>query len=156
MGDPAMACSALRRSATRDLWFCGRLRSLRGFGYRDMQRLAPLGPHTRVVAAEHLASCKLAEEEVVILEMKSGVYFGLGSVGARIWELLREPGTAHEIQARLVAEYDVNPETGLQDTLALLEELRCAELVKILDEPRASARTEETASAGLAREPRSD
>jgi hypothetical protein len=37
-------------------------------------------------------SCNLAGE-AVILNTKSGIYFGLKPVGARIWELVQEPRT---------------------------------------------------------------
>jgi len=36
--------------------------------------------------------------EAVILDLKSGVYYGLNDVGTRIWHLIQEPKTLNEIQ----------------------------------------------------------
>src|SRR5438874_308601 len=44
---------------------------------------------SRVVPADELLSSEL-DGEAVILDLTSGVYFGLNGVGARIWELLGE------------------------------------------------------------------
>ena len=50
-----------------------------------------------VIVSRAQISCKLAEESV-ILHLEEGMYYGLNSVGARIWELLQEPRTVREIQ----------------------------------------------------------
>ena len=86
-----------------------------------------------VVAAQDQVSSDLGEE-VVILQLRNGVYYGLDEVGARIWDLIQEPRTVNEIRDLLLDEYDVEPERCERDLLALLEELVAEGLVEVGDE----------------------
>ena len=70
---------------------------------------------------------------VVILNLASGVYYGLNQVGARIWELIQQPCTVEHIQSILVEEYDVTPDACQQELLRLLQELKNAGLVEVSD-----------------------
>lgn len=49
------------------------------------------------------------DDEVVLLNVENGVYFGLDAVGARMWQLIEQGATQEEIIARLLAEYDAEP-----------------------------------------------
>ena len=85
-----------------------------------------------VIAAKDQVSSDLGEE-VVILNLKKGVYYGLDEVGARIWDLIQEPRAVREIRDLLLDEYDVEPERCERDLLALLEELAAEDLVEVGD-----------------------
>ena len=61
--------------------------------------------------------------DVAILDLKAGTYYGLDSVGARIWQLVQEPAQVEMIRDTLVEEYDVGPDRCEQDLLALLQDL---------------------------------
>ena len=74
-------------------------------------------------------------DEVVILDLKSGVYHGLESVGARAWELMSESRPVREVRDRLVDEYDVEPQRCESDLLRLLEELKSHGLVDVHPAP---------------------
>ncbi|MEE9616123.1 MAG: lasso peptide biosynthesis PqqD family chaperone [Anaerolineae bacterium] len=86
-----------------------------------------------VVAAKDQVSSDLGEE-VAILDLKNGVYYGLDAVGARIWNLIQEPKAVNEIRDVLVDEYEVEPEHCERDLLALLEKLVAENLVEVRDE----------------------
>ena len=47
------------------------------------------------------------EDEAVILDMSSQRYFGLNSMGVRIWQLLEELGETDAITQSLLSEYEV-------------------------------------------------
>lgn len=85
-----------------------------------------------VVASPRQVSTDV-EGEAVILNFDEGVYYGLDKVGARAWELLREPLTVAELRDRLVAEYEVEPNRCEADLRALLSELCQAGLVEVAD-----------------------
>ena len=70
-------------------------------------------------------------DEVVLLDLKSGVYHGLEAVGARIWELLASPVSVRQVRDALIEEYDVDPRQCEQDLLQLIEELRNHGLVEV-------------------------
>jgi hypothetical protein len=71
------------------------------------------------------------EDEVVILSLKGGVYYGLNPVGARIWNLIQEPRTVKEIFDIILSEYEVEPKRCKEDLLRLLQELASRRLIKV-------------------------
>jgi hypothetical protein len=85
-----------------------------------------------VIAAPEQVSCDLAGE-AAILNLKSGVYFGLNPIGARIWELIQEPKGAKEIVLSLLDEYDVEPERCEADVMQLLGDLSEHGLIEVKD-----------------------
>jgi hypothetical protein len=89
-----------------------------------------------VVAARNQVSCDLAGE-AAILDIKSGIYYGLNAVGARIWTLIQEPRTVEKVREAILEEYDVEPDRCEHDLLALLQELATRGLIEVLDETAA-------------------
>ena len=89
-----------------------------------------------VVAAKDQVSCPLAEE-VAILHLGAGAYYGLDPVGARIWSLLGSPHAVRTIRDAIVAEYEVGADQCEQDLVAFLRQLAEARLIEIRDEPPA-------------------
>lgn len=83
-----------------------------------------------VAATKNQVSADL-NGEAVILNLQSGVYFGLNPVGKRIWELLQTPIAVKEIYRVLLEEYEVEPERCETDLLALLQELVDRGLVEL-------------------------
>jgi Coenzyme PQQ synthesis protein D (PqqD) len=92
-----------------------------------------LSGRSTVIAVKQQLSCEL-EEEAVILHLKAGVYYGLDSVGARIWALIQEPKTVDQIKDAILREYDVEPDRCERDVLALLQELAAEDLIEIKNE----------------------
>jgi len=95
-------------------------------------RLMRIVETSTVVAVPNQISSSLGEE-AVILELTQGVYYGLNAVGARIWELLKEPRTAGEIRDVILDEYDAEPEAVTRDLLGLLTELADRGLIEVRD-----------------------
>lgn len=62
-------------------------------------------------------------DEIVMLNLRDGVYYGLDDVGARVWQLLRTPISLNQIRDTLVAEYDVDPARCERDIRSLILEL---------------------------------
>jgi hypothetical protein len=83
-----------------------------------------------VVAVKDQVSCNLGEESA-ILNLKSGVYYTLDPVGARVWGLLQQPRSIHEVRDMLLSEYDVERELCEQDLYALLEKLLGEGLIEL-------------------------
>ena len=72
-------------------------------------------------------------EEAVILDISSGVYYGLNEVGVDIWNWLQEPKTATDIVNLLLEEYDVSQEQAEQDLKSILQEMSAAGLIDIVE-----------------------
>jgi hypothetical protein len=88
-----------------------------------------------VVATSSQVSCELADE-VMILNLNDGVYYGLDAVGTRIWELLQEQRPVTEMRDTLLAEFEVTEERCERDLLRLLNELIEARLVEVVPTSR--------------------
>jgi hypothetical protein len=91
---------------------------------------APLSLNTVVVVSAEQVSCPLGEE-AAILNLKNSVYYGMNPVGARIWELLKQPRRVSELRDVLLEEYEVEPERCSQDLLALLQKMREEGLIEV-------------------------
>jgi hypothetical protein len=85
-----------------------------------------------VVAAEDQVSSDLGDE-VAILDLKGGTYYGLDAVGARIWSLIQRPITVAEVQNVILSEYEVEPERCARDLITLLGRLIEEGLVEVKD-----------------------
>jgi hypothetical protein len=90
----------------------------------------PLSVESIVVASREQVSCPLGEE-AAILNLKNSVYYGLDPVGARVWNLLREPKSIGALRDTLLDEYEVEAERCERDLLALLEKMRGEGLIEV-------------------------
>ena len=70
-------------------------------------------------------------EDLVILNLKSGTYFGLDPIGAKIWQLLVGQKTFQEVRDALLLEYEVSSEILERDILKLVTELCKQQLVEV-------------------------
>ena len=68
--------------------------------------------------------------EAVLLNLESGIYFGLDPVATRAWQLMVEHGRLDRVFERLLDEYDVAPDVLRADLVALFEQLSKHELVR--------------------------
>ncbi|HEX8192843.1 MAG TPA: PqqD family protein [Allosphingosinicella sp.] len=62
--------------------------------------------------------------ELIGLEVEQGLCYGFNATATRIWALIEEPKRLSELQAHLLEEYDVDPETCARELSVLLDELR--------------------------------
>ncbi|MFH1115529.1 MAG: PqqD family peptide modification chaperone [Pseudomonadota bacterium] len=88
---------------------------------------------TVVVVARNQVSTEVGED-VAILNIDSGVYYGLNQVGARIWNLIIEPKTIRQVQEDVCSEYDVQPDKCFEDLRGFFARLTDAELVEVRNE----------------------
>jgi hypothetical protein len=86
---------------------------------------------TSIVAATRDQVSSDVGGETILLSMQSAMYYGLDSVGARIWELLRERVRVSEIRDVIAREYDVEIERCESDVLAFLRELVVKGLIEV-------------------------
>lgn len=89
-----------------------------------------LSKHSVVVAVREQVSCDLGGE-AAILNVQSGVYYGLDTVGARIWSLIQQPRSVEAVYEALISEYDVEPKRCELDLTALLERLLAEGLIEV-------------------------
>ena len=61
--------------------------------------------------------------EKVMMSIESGEYFGLDSVGSRIWELIENPIQVNKLIELLLDEFEVEKEQCKEDTIDFLDQL---------------------------------
>lgn len=71
--------------------------------------------------------------EVVMMSVSGGEYYGMDSIGSRVWELLDRPRKVSELCALLGEEFDVEPEQCGRDVLAFLGELAGKNIIEAVD-----------------------
>lgn len=73
------------------------------------------------------------DQEMVLLNMKDGMYYGLNTVATFIWEQMQKPIAVARIRDALVKTYAVDPARCAADLLALLRELGTVNLIEIVE-----------------------
>ncbi|MEW6754373.1 MAG: PqqD family peptide modification chaperone [Candidatus Latescibacterota bacterium] len=86
----------------------------------------------RMVASSEQVSSDLGGE-VVILNVRKGVYCGLCGVGAHVWRLLQEPRRLADVRDALLQEYEVSPQRCEEELVALVRDLAREGLVECAD-----------------------
>lgn len=85
--------------------------------------------NSSIVVTRDQVSCDIGGE-TAILSLSSGIYYGLDSIGSRIWDLIQKPITFAEIAAILAEEYDVDAGRAASDLRELCEKLANARLIE--------------------------
>lgn len=83
-----------------------------------------------ITAVKDQVSCDL-EGEVVILNLETGVYYGLNEVGALVWTLIQQPTPFKDVLQAVVSEYDVAAPECASDLLSLIQEMTTAGLINV-------------------------
>jgi hypothetical protein len=77
---------------------------------------------TRVKPSEDVLFQEL-QGETVLLNLKTGVYFGLDTVGTRIWQLLDEHEVLSDVVKAMLLDYDVTEQACSDDVVALVRRM---------------------------------
>lgn len=87
---------------------------------------------TTVIASKQQISCDVADE-IVLLSVEDGQYYGLNPVGASIWRLIQSPTTLDDVRDGLLAEYDdVSDETCTAEVVTFMTNMLALGLVQRL------------------------
>jgi hypothetical protein len=73
---------------------------------------------------------RILGDEAVILNVGSGVYFGLDTVGTRMWQLMSEHGSTEKVVEAMLSEYEVQEAQVRRDLNTLIEQLSDKGLIK--------------------------
>jgi len=73
----------------------------------------------------------MLDDEIVMMSIKNAEYYGLDSIGSRIWEIIEKPVSFKQLLNILVTEYDVNEEQCKTDVTVFLIALEKKNIIKI-------------------------
>lgn len=63
------------------------------------------------------------DDEIVMMSVNQGLYFGVDKIGARIWQLLENPHPVEELIVLLTNRFNVSREDCERDTLTFLNDM---------------------------------
>ena len=73
----------------------------------------------QTVAVSDDAVFRELDGESVVLNLETGMYFGLDAVGTAAWRAIEPKGTLRQALDRVLAEFDATPATAETDLLEL-------------------------------------
>ena len=85
---------------------------------------------TIIRTPEHVTVADLGGE-AVLLDSRSGEYFGVNEVGARILELAQQPSKVDAVLNDLAGSYEVDESRLRSDALAFLSEMAKRRLIEV-------------------------
>ncbi|MGI9222758.1 MAG: PqqD family protein [Woeseiaceae bacterium] len=66
---------------------------------------------------------RLVGDETILMDLSTGIYFGLDGVGQRIWETIGEGRNLADVAAIIAAEYEVDEHRAKDDAIEFIGEL---------------------------------
>ena len=74
--------------------------------------------------------CAEVDGEVVMMSIAQGNYYGLDSIGGRVWDLIAEPRKVSDMCGLLIGEFAVDRATCEADVLRFLNDLDAQHLIE--------------------------
>lgn len=74
------------------------------------------------------------DDEIIMLSVNNGEYYGLNSIGSEIWNLLEESITFQELVEQLLSKFEVDKDTCIIETADFLELLFDKSLIEFTNE----------------------
>lgn len=93
-----------------------------------MKPLTEISLHDKVQRNPNMVTSKI-DNEVVMMSVDQGEYYGLDETGSRIWEMIEEPVSVNDLVRMLIDEFDVSFEECQKDTLDFLNDLNAKGLL---------------------------
>jgi len=76
-----------------------------------------------------------ADQELIMVSIATGHYYGLSHVGREIWDAIERPKRISDVVSDLTAGYDIDLSSCQDQTLSFLEDLLDDNLLQVADEP---------------------
>jgi len=73
------------------------------------------------------------DDEIVMLNVQRGNYYGLSGVAKRIWEHLDSPKSIGDVCQLLQAEFEVEPAQCIKDVLGFVEQMISENMVRVAE-----------------------
>jgi hypothetical protein len=88
-----------------------------------------IGDTRKFVASQRLVASQI-DEEVVVLNLRNGNYYGLNPVAAEVWSWLQQPRTMDQLISLVTTEFEVTPDRARQEITKLVLDLQARQLIE--------------------------
>lgn len=95
-----------------------------------MGLIKAIAGNDRIARRRDLLSAPIADE-LTVMDIDTGRYFGMNGVAARIWALLEADRTMDALCADLMTAFDVDAETCRREVTAFVSEMAAQGLVSV-------------------------
>ena len=75
------------------------------------------------------------DEDIVMVNVETGFYYGVSDVAREIWEAIERPTKISDLIDHLSATYDVDRSVCEEQTFSFLESFLAERLLQVRDEP---------------------
>ncbi len=83
----------------------------------------------------------LLGDEVVILELATGQYYGLEGIGPAVWKLIQQPARVRDVRDEIVRSFEVDESVCERDLLSLLEDMISRQILELVAPPSTAGST---------------
>lgn len=97
--------------------------------------MEPITLNSRVVRSEDFITSTV-DNDLVMMSLKKGTYYGLDTIGSHVWEHIAQPITVHDLCQTLTERFEVEPTQCQTDVLAFLNELQQEKMIHVVAEDR--------------------
>lgn len=70
-------------------------------------------------------------DEVAMMDIERGQYYGVYGVGSRIWLMLTSPMSIRDICQQLISEYDVSLDVCYEEVISFIRDLQEHDVVEV-------------------------
>ena len=77
-----------------------------------------------------VVSADMDDDEIVMMNVEKGMYYGMDDIESHIWELMERPLSVSQLCDTLMERYDVTREVCQEDVLGFLHQLHEEGLVE--------------------------
>jgi hypothetical protein len=81
------------------------------------------GLNTALSRNSDILYAPVGSEEMVMMSVTAGRYYGLNTVASRVWELLETPKTIAQLCAQICEEFEVDAQTCDAEVLKFVQDL---------------------------------
>jgi hypothetical protein len=87
-----------------------------------------IGKEQLTVRRQDVAA-KIIDNEAILINLTTGLYYSMGTVGGRVWSLIEQGNAAENIAATIASEFDVGADIAVADVDELVRQLLDEKLI---------------------------
>ena len=89
--------------------------------------------NSKVCQLQNIVASEI-DDEVVMMSIETGAYYGIDEIGSRIWKLIETPCRVSDLIDKLMNEFEVDYETCQKDVLLFLQDLQEKKTIQVQSE----------------------
>jgi hypothetical protein len=95
--------------------------------------MALLTLNSRVVRSKDFITSTV-DNDLVMMSLEKGIYYGLDEIGSHVWAHIAEPITIHDLCQKMTSQFEVGADQCQTDVLAFLHELQKENMIHVVAE----------------------